>query len=52
MRHKLKIFKVTAIPTLLHASEVWTPAKDEIQRLESWQYKHQVHDEHLLLYAW
>ena len=39
MKHKLKIFKMTTIPTLLYGSEVWAPAKDEIQRLESWQHR-------------
>ena len=35
--HKLKIFKMTAIPTLLYGSEIWSPTRDEISRLESWQ---------------
>ena len=39
MKYKLKIFKMTAIPTLLYGSEVWAPSKDEVQRLESWQHK-------------
>ena len=39
LRHKVKIFKMTAIPTLLYGSEVWAPSKDELQRLESWQNK-------------
>ena len=39
MRYKLKIFKLTAIPTLLYGSEVWAPTKDEISRLESWQHR-------------
>ena len=37
LRQKVKVFKVTAIPTLLYGSEVWAPSKDEVQRLESWQ---------------
>ena len=37
MCHKLKIFKMTAIPTLLYGSEIWSPTRDEIIRLESWQ---------------
>ena len=28
---------MTAIPTLLFGSEIWSPSKDEVQRLESWQ---------------
>ena len=39
MKYKLKIFKMTAIPTLLYGSEVWAPTKDEIRRLESWQHR-------------
>ena len=33
----MKVFKTTALPTLLYGSEVWAPSKDEIQRLEVWQ---------------
>ena len=28
---------MTAIPTLLYGSEIWSPTRDEISRLESWQ---------------
>ena len=37
IRSKVLIFKITAIPTLLYGSEIWSPTTDEIQRLESWQ---------------
>ena len=37
LRHKVKVFRVTALATLLYGSEIWAPSKDEIQRLESWQ---------------
>ena len=37
LRHKVKVFKMTALPTLLYGSEVWAPSKDEIKRLETWQ---------------
>ena len=37
LRHKIAIFKMTAIPTLLDGSEIWSPSADEVQRLESWQ---------------
>ena len=35
--YKLKVFKMTALPTLLYGSEIWALKQDEIQRLESWQ---------------
>ena len=37
LRHKVKVFKMTAIPTLLYGSEILAPLKDEIKRLETWQ---------------
>ena len=30
---------MTAIPTLLYGSELWTLKKEEVSRLESWQHK-------------
>ena len=39
MCHKLKIFRMTALPTLLYGSEIWALTRDEILRLESWQHR-------------
>jgi sorting nexin-29 len=39
LRYKLRMFKTTALPTLLYGSETWSPDRDELRRLESWQHR-------------
>ena len=36
LRHKVKVFMMTAIPTLQYGSEICAPSKDEVKRLKAW----------------
>ena len=39
LRYKVRMYKTTALPVLLYGSETWSPNRDELRRLESWQHR-------------